>query len=148
ETDVLGATRILRISWDEAWHLMEHAVERGRAAKAQRIVQQMGVDEKAAAKGHKYITLVTDLEAGAVEYVGDDRKKEPLDAFFAGLSAEQLQGIEAIATDMWEPFLLAIHARVPDAGEKVVFDRFHIMQHVGKAVDTVRKQEHRQLRAD
>jgi transposase len=148
ETDVLGATRILRISWDEAWHLMEHAVERGRAAKAQRVVQQMGVDEKAAAKGHKYITLVTDLEAGTVEYIGDDRKKESLDAFFAGLSAEQLQGIEAIATDMWEPFLLAIHARVPDAAEKVVFDRFHIMQHIGKAVDTVRKQEHRQLRAE
>src|SRR4029079_4944913 len=45
ETDVRGATRILRISWDEAWHLMERAVERGQAAKAQRIVRHMGVDE-------------------------------------------------------------------------------------------------------
>lgn len=147
ETDVQGATRILRISWDEAWHIMERAVERGRATKEQRVVRHMGVDEKAAAKGHKYLTLVCDLESGTVEYIGDDRKTGSLDTYLTSLSPEQLKGIEAIATDMWEPFLYAIHARVPNAAEKVVFDRFHIMQHVGKALDTVRKQEHRQLQA-
>jgi transposase len=146
ETDVLGATRILRISWDEAWHLMKRAVTRGQAGKVKRVVRQMGVDEKAAAKGHKYLTLVTDLEAGTVEHISDDRTTESLNAFFVTLSPEQKQGIEAIATDMWEPYLYSIHTHVPEAADKVVFDRFHIMQHVGRALDTVRKQEHRALR--
>jgi transposase len=147
EADVLGATRILRISWDEAWHILERAVERGQAAKGPRVVRQLGIDEKAVAKGHKYLTLVNDLEAGTVEYIGEDRKTDSLNAFFVQLTPEQLQGIEAVAMDMWEPYLHAIHAHVPDAAGKVVFDRFHIMQHMGKAVDTVRKQEHRALQS-
>ena len=50
--------------------------------------------------------------------------------------------------DMWEPYLQAIRTHVPDAGSKIVFDRYHIMTHMGKAVDTVRKREHRTLRAN
>jgi len=49
--------------------------------------------------------------------------------------------------DMWEPYIQATRARVPDATKKIVFDRFHITGHVGKAVDTVRKHEHRELMA-
>jgi transposase len=147
ETDVLGAARILRLSWDEAWHLMQRAVARGQATKSRRVIRQLGVDEKAAAKGHKYLTLVCDLQAGTVEYIGDERKTSSLNAFFMTLSPEQKQAIEAIATDMWEPFLHSIHAHVPGATDKIVFDRFHIMQHVGRALDTVRKQEHRALSA-
>jgi transposase len=147
ETDVLGATRILRISWDEAWHLMERAVARGMAAKGKRVVRYVGVDEKAAAKGHRYLTLVNDLDRGTVEFIADDRKTASLDAFFVQLTPEQLAGIEAIAMDMWEPFWISIRAHVPDASNKIVFDRFHVMQHVGRAVDTVRKQEHRELSA-
>jgi transposase len=147
EADVLGATRILRISWDEAWHLIERAVERGLAKKGQRVVAYLGVDEKAAAKGHRYLTIVTDLSRGTVEHVADDRKKGSLDSYFTKLTEAQLAGIKAVAADMWEPFFTSIHDHVPGASEKIVFDRFHIMQHVGRAVDTVRKQEHRELRA-
>ena len=57
QCDVSGATRILRISWDEAWGVMQRAVTRGRARKQARTVRRIGVDEKAAAKGHKYLTL-------------------------------------------------------------------------------------------
>lgn len=145
QCDVSGATRILRISWDEAWGLMERAVKRGRERKAARIVRQIGVDEKAAAKGHRYLTLVCDLNAGTVEHIAEDRKQESLDGYYAGLSKKQLKGIEAVAMDMWEPYIQATLARVPDAAKKIVFDRFHVMGHVGKAVDTVRKQEHREL---
>jgi transposase len=148
ECDVTGATRILGISWDEAWHIMERAVERGKARKGKRGVRQIGVDEKSAAKGHKYLTLVCDLEHGVVEYVGDTRTQESLEAYYHGLSASQLAGIEAVAMDMWEPYIQATRARVPDAEGKIVFDRFHIMGYMGKAVDTVRKQEHRELMAE
>lgn len=147
QCDVTGATKILRISWDEAWRIMERAVKRGRQRKAPKVVRQLGVDEKAAAKGHRYLTLVCDLEEGTVEHIAEERKKESLDGYYQGLSEDQLAGIEAVAMDMWEPYIQATLARVPEAAKKIVFDRFHVMGYLGKAVDTVRKQEHRELMA-
>jgi transposase len=148
EADVLGATRVLRISWDEAWHILERAVKRGQRAKRRRVSRFIGVDEKAAAKGHDYLTLVCDLERSSVEYVGRDRKWESLASYFESLTAHQLKSITGIAMDMWDPYIKAARLHVPDADSKIVFDRFHIMKHLGKAVDTVRKQEHRVLRAE
>jgi transposase len=147
QCDVTGATKILRISWDEAWGTMERAVKRGRQRKAPKVVRRLGVDEKAAAKGHRYLTLVCDLEEGTVEHIALERKKESLDGYYQGLSEEQLAGIKAVAMDMWEPYIQATLARVAEAAQKIVFDRFHVMGYLGKAVDTVRKQEHRALMA-
>jgi transposase len=148
EADVTGATRLLRISWREAWHIMERAVERGLKAKGRRVIAHLGVDEKAVAKRHRYITLVCDLDRGTVEYIADDRKKAGLDAYYQSLSKEQLAGIEAVAMDMWEPFIASTVAHVPGGRSKIVFDRFHIMKHMSEAVDAVRKAEHRRLRAE
>lgn len=144
---VSGATRILRISWDEAWGVMQRAVTRGRARKQARVMRRIGVDEKAVAKGHRYLTLVCDVDEGTVEHIAEDRTQESLDGYYAGLTQEQLDGIEAVAMDMWEPYIQATQAQVPGADEKIVVDRFHVMGHIGKAVDTVRKQEHRDLLA-
>ena len=73
------AAQILRISWDEAWHIMERAVMRGRAAKGRSMPSLLGVDEKAIAKGHSYMTLVCDLQAATVEYIGEERREASLD---------------------------------------------------------------------
>ena len=147
ETDILGATRILRISWDEAWHIQERAVARGQQAKPVGVPAQLGVDEKAAAKGQRYLTLVCDLAQGTVEYIADDRKQASLDGYFTGLTETQREGIAAVAMDMWAPYVESVRTHVPDGASKIVFDRFHIMGHVGDAVDRVRKAEHRALRA-
>ena len=147
QCDVSGTTRILWISGDEAWGLMERAVTRGRQRKACTVVRRIGVDETAAAKGHRYLTVVCDVDEGTVEHLAEDRKQESLEGYYAGLTQDQLDGIEAVAMDMWEPYIQATLAKVPEAAEKIVFDRFHVMGHVGKAVDTVRKQEHRDLMA-
>ncbi len=147
ETDVLGATRLLHISWDEAWGIMERAVARGQRIKQRRVITDLGVDEKAIAKGHSYFTLVSDLKRGTVEYVAEDRKQESLEGFYRALSPKQLAGIEAVAMDMWDPFIAATKAHVPDAASKIVFDRYHVMTYMLKAVDAVRKAEHRLLRA-
>lgn len=144
-TNVKRAAEILRITWDEAWHLMERAVMRGRAAKGGKLPALMGVDEKAIAKGHRYMTLVCDLEAATVEYIGEERKEESLAAYFKAFPREQRQAIEAISLDMWPAFINACQAEVPQAEHKMVFDRFHIMRHVLDAVDKVRKHEHRAL---
>ncbi len=147
EMDVSGAMRVLRISWDEAWHIIERAVQRGRLARRQRPPSTLGVDETAAARGQKYITVVCDLQQGTVEFVAEDRRWQSLDAYYAGLTDEQLGSIKAIAMDMWDPYIKATRERVPAWEDKIVFDRFHVMQQLGKAVDGVRKQEHRLLRA-
>jgi transposase len=145
ETDVLGGARLLNLSWDEAWHLMERAVERGQRAKKQRVIPFLGVDEKAVARRHQYVTMVCDLERSTVEYLAENREKTSLDAYYQGLSQAQLAGIEAVAMDMWEPYIASTAAHVPDGRSKIVFDRFHIMKQMNEAVDTVRKQENRLL---
>jgi transposase len=146
ETDVKGATRILRISWDEAWHILERAVARGMVAKQKAVVERIGVDEKAAAKGQTYLTLVCDLDRATIEYIGDGRKTESLDGYYRSLTEEQRQGIKAVAMDMWDAFIKSTKTHVEGAEDKIVFDRFHVMQDVGKAVNDVRKQEHRERR--
>ena len=145
QCDVKGATEILKISWDEAWHIMELAVERGKARKKEKIVRHIGVDEKAIAKGHKYMTLICDIENGTVEYVADDRKQESLEEYYSGLTPMQKEGIDAVAMDMWEPYIQATQDYLEKAEDKIVYDRYHIMTHMEKAVDTVRKEEHKEL---
>ena len=144
KTDVLGGTQILGVTWDEGWGIMERAVARGLAAKAKRVVPLLGVDEKSAGKGQQYITLVYDLKSATVEYIGDERTTATLDTYFVKLSTEQREGIEAIAMDMWEPYINSTRAHVTEAHAKIVFDRFHIMKHMLTGVDNVRKQEHRE----
>jgi transposase len=145
ECAIDGAARLLRLSWDEAWHLMERAVARGQARKPARTIAQIGVDEKAAGKGHNYITVVCDLDRATVEHIADERRQSSLDSYFKALSPEQLQAIGAVAMDMWDPYVNSVRAHLDDPDTKIVFDRFHIMGHMGKAVDTVRKQENRAL---
>jgi transposase len=139
--NVKKAAEILRITWDEAWHLMERAVFRGRAAKSDAIPKQIGIDEKAIAKGHRYMTLVCDLEESTVEYIGEERKETSLAAYFDAFPQEQREKIEAISLDMWPAYINACRDKVPGADSKMVFDRFHIMRHVLDAVDKVRKQD-------
>ena len=148
ETDVLGGARLLNLSWDGAWHLMERAVERGQQRKQRRVIPRLGVDEKAIARRHQYVTMVCDLDRGTVEYLAENREKTSLDAYYASLSQEQLAGIQAVAMDMWEPYISSTVAHVPEGRSKIVFDRFHIMKQMNEAVDAVRKEENRLLMED
>jgi transposase len=148
EADVLGASRLLNLSWDEAWHVMERAVARGLRAKKRRVISLLGVDEKSFAKRHRYVTLVCDLQGGTVEYIAVDRKKTSLDAYYLSLTKKQLAGIQGVAMDMWDPFIAATVDHVPSGRDKIVFDRYHIMANMNKAVDQVRRGEHRRLQED
>ncbi len=143
--DVSAAARLLRISWDQAWHLMDRAVARGLAAKPLVVPAHVGVDEKAAGRGQDYITVVCDLDAGTVEFIADHRRQTSLDGYFDQFTPEQLAQIQAVAMDMWDPFAASVRANLPDAENKIVFDRYHLMGYLTKAVDTVRKQENRAL---
>lgn len=148
EATVRGATRILRISWDEAWHLMQRAVKRGLRAKGKSVPPaRLGVDEKALSKGARYITLVCDLDAATIEHVAEARRMESLDSYFLSFSAAQLEGVRAVAMDMWPPYIASTLRLVPGARDKIVFDLYHVMSFMNEAVDEVRKREHREHRA-
>jgi transposase len=140
-----GACRLLRISWDEAWGVMARAVARGQARKVARPMRYVGVDEKAFRKGQRYHTLVCDLERSTVEYVAVGRGAEALAPFFSGLTDPQRQALAAVAMDMWDPYILATRAGLPQGDDCIVFDRFHAMRHLTTAVDLVRKREHADL---
>ena len=80
-----------------------------------------------------------------VLYVADDRKETSLDGFFDQYEPTELLGIEAIAMDMHKPFIRSVKNSIWRAEEKICFDKFHVAQHLGDAVDKVRRQEHRSL---
>lgn len=142
---IKAGASILRISWDEAWGIMERAVARGIARREHAVPRYIGVDEKAFRKGHSYLTIVCDIEQGTVVHVARDRKVESLASFFQRYSRAELAKIEGVAMDMWAPYISSVLNSIPQAESKIVFDRFHIMQHVTKAVDQVRRDEHWQL---
>lgn len=137
----------LGLSWDEIHGLMERAVKRGLQRREVESVTNLGVDEKAFRKGHNYFTLVNDLVKGRVLYVAEGREQASLDGFWETLSEEQRQGIEAVAMDMWDPYVASVRQHVPGAEKKIVFDKFHIAKHLGEAVDRVRRGEQKTLKA-
>jgi transposase len=148
ETSITGATTILRISWDEAHHIMERAVARGMARRPHRVPKYLGIDEKSLAKGQRYATMVCDLEHGHVIDLAEDRTKDSVLRCLGRYSINDLSAVEAIAMDMWEPYILQLRAIVDDADDKIVFDRFHIVGHMNEALDQVRRRENKALRAE
>lgn len=148
ECDVTGVTRLSGTGWDATWGVLARAVERGLGRKERRVPKRIGVDEKSVGKGHTYESIVCDLDRGTVEYVIDDRTQESLESYYRQFTQEELGQIEAIAMDMWEPYIAATKNCVPEAEKKIVFDRYHATTQVTKAVDKVRRQEHKALSAD
>lgn len=139
EMSIAAVARTLRLSWDEIDGIMQRAINRGLALRQDRIVRHLGIDEKSFKKRHKYVTIVTDLDRSEVIWVGSGRKRETLDVFWKSLSREQLVGIEGVAMDMWPVYIESTMAFLPDAEEKIVFDKFHVMKYLTHAIDLERR---------
>jgi transposase len=137
----------LGLSWDEVHGLMERAVKRGLERREAESVSKLGVDEKAFRKGQSYFTLVNDLVKARVLYVAEGRQQASLDGFWETLTEAQKHSLEAVAMDMWDPYVASVREHVPGAEKKIVFDKFHIAQHLGEAVDRVRRGEQKILKA-
>ncbi len=125
-------------------------LERWAAARRKPALHELGVDEIHLGKKVQFLTVASNLESGEPLWFGRERKKETLDEFFrTELTARQRRNITAACVDMWEPFRLSIEQWAPQC--KIVYDKFHIMQHANDAVDEVRRAEFfrkdKQLRA-
>lgn len=138
----------LGLSWDEVHGIMERAVKRGLARREAEELPHIGVDEKAFRKGHRYATVVCDVDRSRVLYVAEDRKQSSLDGFWKSITPAQLASIEGVAMDMWDPYENSIRQHLPEADEKIVYDKFHVAKHLGEAVDRVRRAENKQLREE
>jgi len=135
----------LRLSWNAVDGIMQRAVKRGLSRRGELSPRRLSVDETSYRKGHDYVTLVTDQDQAVVLHVADDRNTDSLAGFYAQLSETQKDGIESVCMDMWPAYIKATRNALTDADDKIAFDRFHVAQYLGKAVDQVRRQEHRQL---
>lgn len=106
----------------------------------------IGIDEIAIAKGHQYRIVVSDLERGrAIWFGGRDRSEESLDEFFAWLGPQKCGKIRLAVMDMWKAFRTAT-LKAGNAPQAVIlYDKFHVLQHLSKAMDQVRRQEYARL---
>ena len=115
-------------------------LKRWAAGRRKPGLRQIGVDEIHLGKKQKFLTVVSNLETGEPLWFGRERKKETLDEFFQKqLSVFQRSAIRAACVDMWEPFRQSLEQWVPNC--RIVYDKFHIMQHAGAAIDEVRRAE-------
>jgi transposase len=138
---------LLRLSWDEMHGIMDRAVARGLERRAAEPIPHVGVDEKAFRKGHSYVTLVNDLNRNRVLYVAEERKRSSMNGFLATLTPEQIASIEAVAMDMWDPYVSSTREYLPAANSKIVFDKFLVAKHLSESVDQVRRREQKTLKA-
>jgi len=115
-------------------------LERWERHRRKPALKQMGVDEIYRGKHGKFLTVVSNLETGEPLWFGQERKKETLDEFFrTQLRSGQRKRLEAVCMDMWEPFRLSLQQWTPQC--RIVYDKFHIVQHANDAVDEVRRAE-------
>ncbi len=125
---VKGAQGVLGISWDETWHILTKAVQRGKARKIGTAMPRIGIDEKAFRKGQSDVTLIYDLDKRTVEAISDGNDTESGNACFSQLSQAQREAVEVISMDMSAAFVKAAKANISLAETKIVHDRFHIMK--------------------
>jgi transposase len=104
----------------------------------------IGIDEISIRKGHTYRIVVSDLiRRRPIWFGGEDRSEKSMALFYDRLGEKKTKGIRLAVMDMWKPFHNVTSERAPQAA--ILFDKFHIMRHLGKALDEVRKSEYRRL---
>ena len=137
-----------KTSWENVFHSVQMAVRYGLKHQDLDGVKAIGVDEIQWQRGHKYLTLVYQIEDGCKRllWIGRDRTEETLERFFDGFGEQRSKALRFVCSDMWRPYLNVIAEK---AGQALhVLDRFHIMAKLSKAIDEVRAGEAREMRAD
>jgi len=140
--------RRFQTSWEKVFLSVEYIVDWGLKHRALGGITAIGVDEIQWRKGHKYLTLVYQINRGCIRllWLGKDRTEESFAKFFDDLGEKRCQIIEHVCSDMWKPYLKVIREKVSHAIH--ILDRFHIVARFNKALDEVRAGEHRRMKQD
>lgn len=138
--------RRFHTSWHVVFDSVRHAVEWGKAHRNLDGITAIGVDELSWKKGHKYLTVVYQVDSGCrrLLWIGRDRTAATFERFFDWLGKERTAALEFVVSDMWKAFLGVIVQRANAAVH--VLDRFHVMKLCNEAIDEVRRAEARKLR--
>jgi transposase len=133
-------------SWDTVCRSVKWVVDYGLKHRDLEDITAIGVDEVSYSLGHKYMTLVYQIDKGSKRLLGviKERKTESLTGFFEEFGAERCARIKVVCSDMWKPYLNVIAQMLPAALN--VLDRFHIAKKLGEAVDEVRRAETKELK--
>lgn len=134
-----------RTSWDKVFDAVEHVVTFGLEHRVLGQIDAIGVDEIQYAKGHKYLTLVyqIDLDVTRLLWVGRERTIESFRGFYTVIGDELASKIVFVCSDMWEPYLKVIREKCSEALH--ILDRFHIVAKMNKALDEIRAGESRRI---
>jgi len=136
------------VSWDHVYRSVKHAVWWGLSHRSLEGIESIGIDEVQWKRGHKYQTLVYQIDQGCKRliWIGPERTAKTLLRFFRMLGKERTSQLQFICSDMWQAYLKVIAKKAPQAIH--ILDRFHVMQKMSKAIDKVRAAEAKQLKAD
>ena len=140
--------RTFKTSWDNVCRSVKWVVDYGLKHRDLSGVSALGVDEVAYSKGHKYMTLVYQIDGKSKRLLGvlKDRKEEVLKSFFNELGEQWCSKIKVVCSDMWKPYLNVVKSTLPNALN--ILDRFHIVKKLNEAVDKVRKEEFKRMKLD
>ncbi len=145
DASISGVAELLHLSWTEAAGIQQRAVACGLKRRRKQPLKQIGIDKTSFQKRHDYVKVILDRSRDVVVEVLDDRKAETLEGWLRDRPAAHLASVESVTMGMWDPFIKALKGCIPEARKKICFDRYHVAQHFGKALDKVRAQEHRWL---
>ena len=145
--EVLQATKnqtktanLLRMGFNQVNRIMHRAVQRGLSRRTLEGIVDLSLDEKSFRRGHYYVTVLSDPANGRVLTVTEDRTAEAaMEAFTTTFSPKELKQIQTVSMDMWKAYMHAGLVACPNA--VLCHDKFHLVQHMNKAVDQVRRQE-------
>lgn len=140
--------RSFHTSWEKVCQAVEYVVQWGLEHRQLGPIRAIGVDEIAVGRGHDYLTLVYQIEAGCVRllWVGKERTEASFERFFAMIGDELAGKIEFVCSDMWKPYLKVVAKHCTNALN--ILDRFHVAAKMNLAIDEVRAGEARRLVQD
>ena len=144
----LDTARSFHTSWEKVCHAVEYVVHWGLEHRQLDSLRAIGVDEIAYGRGHQYLTLVYQIDAGCTRllWVGKERTTESFERFFTLIGKDLAARIEFVCSDMWKPYLDLIAKHCTNALN--ILDRFHVVAKLNVALDEVRAHEARRMAAD
>src|SRR3954467_4467187 len=138
---IRDVARHLGVGWDVIKDIQKRDLSRRYAKPKLKHLRRIAIDEISIAKGHRYLTVVLDLDSGAVVFVGDGKGADALKPFWKRLRGSKAK-IEAVAMDMSPAYRQAVSTHLPAA--KIVFDRFHVMKLFNEKLSDLRRALHRE----
>lgn len=136
--------KLFGVHWNTVASAVREMVAYGLEHREIDEVLYIGIDELSRRKGHVYVTNVYDLNGKRLIWSGEGRTRETLQRFFEEHGKALREKVKAVCCDMWQPYVEMVKEQFPKA--TLVFDKFHIVQHLLKAVDEVRREEARELK--